>query len=94
VARGEPGVGLGNAERWARFEQANLDELLEPGEKRTAFLLRYTLSHPHADTIIAGTLHPEHLRENIETLQKGPLSAKVYAEAKRRLDEVGLTPSA
>lgn len=93
VARGEPGVGLGSAERWARFEQARLDELLEPGEKRTAFLLRYTLTHSHADTIIAGTLHPEHLHENIQTILKGPLSAQVYAEAKRRLDQVGLKPA-
>lgn len=94
VARGEPGAGLGSTERWVRFEQADLDELLEPGETRTAFLLRYTLSHPHADTIIAGTLHPEHLHENVQTIQKGPLTAQVYAEAKRRLDQVGLTPAA
>ena len=93
VARGEPGVGLGSAERWARFEQAKLDELLEPGEKRTAFLLRYTLTHPHVDTIIAGTLYPEHLQENIQTILKGPLSPQVYAEAKLRLDRVGLTPA-
>lgn len=93
VARGEPGVGLGSSERWARFEQAGLDELLEPGEKRTAFLLRYTLTHPHADTIIAGTLSPEHLQENIQTILKGPLSAQVYAEAKLRLDRVGLKPA-
>jgi aryl-alcohol dehydrogenase-like predicted oxidoreductase len=94
VARGEPGVGLGSAERWERFEQAKLDELLEPGEKRTAFLLRYTLTHPHADTIIAGTLLPEHLHENIQTILKGPLSAQVYAEAQRRLEQVGLKPAA
>jgi aryl-alcohol dehydrogenase-like predicted oxidoreductase len=94
VARGEPGLGLGSAERWARFEQAKLDDLLVPGEARTAFLLRYTLTHPHADTIIAGTLHPEHLKENIQALIQGPLSPQVYAEAKRRLDQVGLTPAA
>jgi aryl-alcohol dehydrogenase-like predicted oxidoreductase len=92
VARGEPGVGLGSAERWARFEQAGLDDLLDPGEKRTAFLLRYTFTHPHVNTIIAGTLYPEHLQENIQTILKGPLSAQVYAEAKRRLDQVGLKP--
>jgi aryl-alcohol dehydrogenase-like predicted oxidoreductase len=94
VARGEPGIGLGSAERWARFEQAKLDELLEPGEKRTAFLLRYTLTHPHANTIIAGTLVPEHLQENIQTVLKGPLSAQVYAEAQRHLEQVGLKPAA
>ena len=31
VARGEPGVGLGSADRWTRFEQASLDDLCEPG---------------------------------------------------------------
>lgn len=93
VARGEPGVGLGNKDRWARFEEAKLDELLEPGEKRTAFLLRYTLTHPRVNTIIAGTLHPEHLTENVQVVLKGPLSPQVYAEAKRRLDRVGLTPA-
>ncbi len=92
VARGETGVGLGNADRWQKFEQAGLDELREPGESRTAFLLRFTLSHPHVDTTIVGTLHPEHLRENIAAAEKGPLPGEVYAEAKRRLDKAGVAP--
>ncbi|MBE0697190.1 MAG: aldo/keto reductase, partial [Anaerolineaceae bacterium] len=92
VARGEPGEGLGNADRWAAFESANLDELREPGESRSAFLLRFTLSHPHANTIIAGTLKPEHLKENIAAVLKGPLPAQVYAEAKSRLDTAGISP--
>lgn len=89
VARGEVGVGLGSKDRWKKFEQAGLDELVEPGESRTAFLLRYTLSHPHVNTIIVGTLSPEHLRENIATLRKGALPDQTYAEAKRRLNKVG-----
>ncbi|MGD0004213.1 MAG: aldo/keto reductase [Anaerolineaceae bacterium] len=93
VARGEPGVGLGRADRWAKYEEAHLDDLLEPGENRTTFLLRYTLSHPHVHTIIVGTLHPEHLHENLRAIQRGPLPASVYAEAKRRLDRVGLKPA-
>jgi aryl-alcohol dehydrogenase-like predicted oxidoreductase len=86
VARGEPGQGLCNTDRWAAFEKAKLDELCEPGESRSAFLLRYTLTHPHVDTIIAGTLKPEHLNENISAVLRGPLSAQVYAEVKLRLD--------
>jgi aryl-alcohol dehydrogenase-like predicted oxidoreductase len=89
VARGEVGVGLGRADRWQKFEEAKLDELRAPDESRTAFLLRYTLSHPHADTIIVGTLYPEHLQENINIVRRGPLPADVYAETKRRLDAVG-----
>jgi aryl-alcohol dehydrogenase-like predicted oxidoreductase len=92
VARGEFGVGLGNEDRWKKFEEAGLDELREPGESRTAFLLRFTLSHPHVHTIIVGTLYPEHLQENIAAVEQGPLAADVYEEAKSRLDRVGLTP--
>jgi aryl-alcohol dehydrogenase-like predicted oxidoreductase len=90
VARGEPGEGLGNQDRWTGFEKAGLDELRDTGETRSAFILRYTLAHPHVDTIIAGTLKPEHLQENVQAVLKGPLSSEVYAEAKRRLDQAGI----
>jgi len=92
VARGEPGQGLGNAERWATWEKAGLDELLSPGESRTQWLLRFILSHPGIDTTIVGTKNPEHLRENVQAAERGPLPADVYAEAKRRLDAVGERP--
>lgn len=93
VARGEVGVGLGNADRWKRFEAAGLDELRAPGESRTGFLLRFTLSHPNADTTIVGTLYPEHLDENIQAALQGPLPAEVYTEAKKRLDGIGVSPA-
>lgn len=93
VAKGEPGVGLGSATRWEKFEAARLDELRGPAESRTSFLLRYTLTHPHADTIIVGTLHPTHLAENVEVISRGPLSPAVYAEAKRRLAGAGIMPT-
>lgn len=94
VARGEPGEGLGGQDRWQKFEAANLDELRGSGESRTAFLLRFLLSHPDIHTTIVGTLNPEHLRENIAIAEKGPLPPDVYAEAKRRLDAVGEIPAA
>jgi aryl-alcohol dehydrogenase-like predicted oxidoreductase len=93
VARGEPGEGLGSTDRWAKFEAAELDELREPGESRSAFMLRFTLSHPFIDTIIAGTLQPEHLAENVAAVQRGPLSPELYAQAKRRLDRAGVSPA-
>jgi aryl-alcohol dehydrogenase-like predicted oxidoreductase len=92
VARGEPGDGLGAVDRWATFEKAKLDELREPGESRTAFLLRFTLSHPGCHTTIVGTMQPRHLQENIAIAERGPLPADVYAEAKRRLDSAGERP--
>jgi aryl-alcohol dehydrogenase-like predicted oxidoreductase len=86
VARGEPNEGLGSVDRWRVWDAANLDDLLEKGESRTAFLLRYTISHPDMDTTIVGTLRPEHLEENLRAAEAGPLSAEVYAEAQRRLE--------
>lgn len=92
VARGEPGVGLGSEDRWKTYEAAGLDELREEGESRTAFLLRFLLSHPAIATTIVGTLVPEHLRENVAIVERGPLAPEVYAEAKRRLDAAGQRP--
>jgi aryl-alcohol dehydrogenase-like predicted oxidoreductase len=85
VARGEPGSGLGNEERWTLWEAADMDELLEEGESRTAFLLRFTITHPGMSTTIVGTKNSEHLQENVQAAQRGPLSPEVYEEAKRRL---------
>jgi aryl-alcohol dehydrogenase-like predicted oxidoreductase len=92
VARGEPGEGLGSRDTWALWQRAKLDELLGERESPTAWQLRFTLSHPAVDTIIAGTLNPIHLAENVAAAQAGPLPDDVYAEAKRRLDDAGESP--
>jgi aryl-alcohol dehydrogenase-like predicted oxidoreductase len=89
VARGEPGAGLGAEDRWAGWEAAGLDDLRDEGESRTAFLLRFTNSHPGMSTNIVGTKSVEHLRENIAAAARGPLPDDVYAEAKKRLDTRG-----
>ena len=94
VARGEPGVGLGSTDRWAKYEAANLDELREEGETRSGFLLRFLLSHPDIHTTIVGTLIPDHLNENIRIAAKGALPPNIYAEAKQRLTTAGEQPAA
>ncbi|MBW3635878.1 MAG: aldo/keto reductase [Armatimonadetes bacterium] len=86
VARGEPGSGLGSEDRWSIWEKAKLDELLEEGETRTGFLLRFTNTHPGMSTNIVGTKNPQHLAENVSAAQRGPLSPETYEAAKRRLD--------
>lgn len=91
VGQGEPGVGRGSSERWSAWEEAKLDELLEHGEHRTGFLLRFTLSHPSMTTTIVGTKSVDHLADNVRYAAKGPLPADVYAEAKRRLDAIDRT---
>lgn len=91
AAQGEPGNR--GEDKWRKYEEAGLDELRDGGESRTTFILRYTLSHPHSDTNIVGTLNPDHLAENVEGILRGPLSPDTYAEAKRRLDAVGMSPT-
>jgi diketogulonate reductase-like aldo/keto reductase len=92
VARGEPGAGLGAADRWDVFAKAKLDELLAPGEDRTGFLLRFTISHPGVHTVIVGTRNTDHLASNVKAIQAGKLPPDVYEEAKRRLTQAGEKP--
>jgi aryl-alcohol dehydrogenase-like predicted oxidoreductase len=87
VARGEPGAGLGSQERWELWDKAKLNELLDEGETRTSFLLRFTNSHPGMSTNIVGTKSHQHLRDNVQAASRGPLSPDTYEEAKRRLSE-------
>jgi aryl-alcohol dehydrogenase-like predicted oxidoreductase len=54
------------------------------------FLIRFTLSHPGVSTPIIGTKNLKHLAANNRAASKGALRADVYAEAKRRLDAVGV----
>jgi aryl-alcohol dehydrogenase-like predicted oxidoreductase len=90
VAKGEPGEsGVSRPDPWKIFELAGLDELLDDGESRTDFLLRFTLSHPEMSTTIVGTLNPDHMAQNAAAAEKDSLAADVYAEAKRRLEAAG-----
>jgi aryl-alcohol dehydrogenase-like predicted oxidoreductase len=73
------------------WDTAQLDELLD-GMSRTAFMLRFTLSHPDLDTTIVGTGSIEHLRDNLSTAAQGPLPDDVLTEAKRRLTAAGSGP--
>ena len=94
VAKGEPGhSGVPRPDPWETFGQAGLDELLDEGESRTDFLLRFTLSHPGMHTTIVGTLNPDHLTQNAAAASKGPLPTSTYEETKNRLKAAGETPA-
>jgi aryl-alcohol dehydrogenase-like predicted oxidoreductase len=75
-----------------RFEVARLSELFEKGETKTGFFIRFVLSHPALAATVIGTRSISHLADNIKSAEKGPLPADVYAEAKRRLNFVGVIP--
>lgn len=98
VARGAPTdwegrwyYMLSSQELRSRWEEANLDELLD-GMPRMEFMLRFTLSNPDLDTTIVGTRSLAHLQDNLAAAAKGPLPHLVAEEAKRRLDATGSRP--
>lgn len=76
------------------FRQAGLEDLLDTGETRQAFLIRFVLTHPSISTMIIGTRNREHLLANVQAALKGPLNPDVYQEAKRRLASIGSKPDA
>jgi aryl-alcohol dehydrogenase-like predicted oxidoreductase len=79
------------AEYEDHYNRSKLSELFEAGETKSDFLLRFALSHPGLTGLVAGTGNVEHLAANVKAAEKGSLSASVYAEAKKRLDAVGIT---
>jgi aryl-alcohol dehydrogenase-like predicted oxidoreductase len=97
VARGAPTdwsrqyYMLSGDEMSSRWNQAHLDDLLN-GMSRIEFMVRFVIAEPALDTTIIGTKNLGHLRENVAAALKGPLSADLVAEAKRRLDGTGSRP--
>lgn len=73
------------------YEKAGLGELCGEGEDKNTFFIRYAMSHPGLSTMIIGTSKLDHLAENIKSVDKGKLPDDIYAEAKKRLDSVGVT---
>ena len=55
-------------------------------------MLRLTLTHPDAHTLIVGTTNVKHLKENVESVQRGPLGEDIYEEAMKRLEKLGERP--
>jgi aryl-alcohol dehydrogenase-like predicted oxidoreductase len=91
AAKGGPGKEVGTA--WDKWQEVDIFDLLDGGTRQD-FILRFTISHPHMDTTIVGTINPDHLNDNVETVLHGVLAADVYEEAKRRLASAGLQPIA
>ncbi|MAE39559.1 MAG: aldo/keto reductase [Psychrobacter sp.] len=77
--------------RWAKWEKAQLDDLLDD-MNRYEFVLRFTLTHPACHTTIVGTADLNHLRANVATIKAGPLPPDVYELAKGRLTQIGEAP--
>ncbi len=89
---GEQRTAQRNPELLDVWERAGMDALLDEGQTRMEFVIRFTETHPDVDTNIVGTINPQHLEANLAAAAKGPLPLDVYAEAKRRLSDAGTAP--
>jgi aryl-alcohol dehydrogenase-like predicted oxidoreductase len=77
-------LGMPAGEGRRRWVESGVDELLD-GMSPFEFVLRFTISHPALSSTIVGTSNIEHLRSNLAIVDKGPLPAPLYEEARRRL---------
>lgn len=77
-------LGMPPGEGRRRWERAGIEEELD-GMSQFEFMLRFTISHPALSSAIVGTSNADHLRANVAIVEKGPLPADLYEEAKRRL---------
>lgn len=91
VAQGAPVVQISDkqpfAEKKARWENAGLSALapqLDPME----LILRFTLSHPSAHTVIVGTKNLGHLQANLRAAEKGPLDAQLVEVIRAQIASV------
>ena len=77
-------LGMPPGEGRHRWERSGVEEHLD-GMSQFEFMLRFTISHPALSSAIVGTSNIDHLRANLAIVEKGPLPADLYEEAKRRL---------
>lgn len=76
-------LGMPAGEGRRRWEASGVEDLLG-GMSPFELVLRFTISHPALSSTIVGTSSVEHLRSNVAIVEKGPLPAALYEEAKRR----------
>lgn len=85
IAHGGPEAEIQRPALNALWDRAHLDELLPESMKPAELILRYTLSHPHCDTVIVGTCNFDHLQENLQAAARGPLPEPLVRQIAARI---------
>ena len=76
---------------WQRAAEMKQDGALPDfGLDRILIALGFTFAHDPVDVAIVGTRNPDHMRSNIELLDKLPLDSSVIDALHRRFEEVGM----
>ena len=84
-------LGLTEGEGRRRWQASRVQDLLG-GMTAMEFVLRYTLSHRGLSSVIVGTSKVSHLRANLAFADRGPLSAGLYEQARKRLHQAAEEP--
>ena len=87
IAHGGPDAEIQRPALNDVWSSAGMDEVLPAGMSRAELILRYTISHPHCHTTIVGTCNQDHLQENLQAIERGPLPSGLYREVQRRVGE-------
>ena len=87
VAHGGPDAEIERPLLNQVWDESKLDELVPPNNTKAQFILRHTLSSPHASTVIVGTCNPAHMRENLSAVESGPLPDALVEEVNCRVSK-------
>jgi aryl-alcohol dehydrogenase-like predicted oxidoreductase len=68
---------------WLRWQKMNIRFDIDPKE----LFLRFTAFTPGVDCCITGTRNTEHLKTNLEIINKGPLAYEVYSAIRKAFVE-------
>ncbi len=85
IAKGGPDTAEPKREFVDLYRAARLEELTGEEFDSGDLILRYTITHSHCDTVIVGTINQEHLGDNVEAIEKGPLPQELYEEIEKRI---------
>ncbi len=79
-------------QRAAKMKESNGQGSALPdfGLDRILIALGFTFAHDAVDVAIVGTRNPDHMRSNIDMLDKLPLDSNVIDALHRRFEEVGM----
>lgn len=84
-------IGMKDGQAQSVWEEAGLDQILE-GMSPIEFMIRFALTNPKVSLFLTGTSNIQHLIENIESANKGPLPSDLYSESLKRLEAAGSAP--
>jgi aryl-alcohol dehydrogenase-like predicted oxidoreductase len=84
-------IGMKDGQAQSVWEGAGLDQILD-GMPPVEFMIRFALTNPKISLCLTGSSNIQHLIQNVEAANKGPLPSDLYNESLKRLEAAGSAP--